>query len=202
MSDSLDIFTITHVNYVVMKQHTCMPVAKMQGMQACVFVTSHQHPTNRNAGDSSVGSVCMSVILVSDQQPSHYCHRASRQLYHYTCLIMWNRISIHVRNQDYRPAVMYVKASQDYQACYSTHFLKHCIETVGMFVTVSPDHLAYRIQAYISVKVASTFVVVELSQQVYPLYLHQTRSHVSYDCTQPMGLVSTIAPNHQAGMLQ
>ena len=67
-----DTLTITYANYVVMKQHTCMPVAKTQGMQACVFVTSHQHPTNRNAGYSSVH------VLVPDQQPSprpsHYFH--------------------------------------------------------------------------------------------------------------------------------
>ena len=37
-----DILTITHANYVVLKQHTCMPVAKTQDLQICVFVTSHQ----------------------------------------------------------------------------------------------------------------------------------------------------------------
>ena len=37
-----DILTSTHANYVVVKQHTCMPVAKKQDLQECVFVTSHQ----------------------------------------------------------------------------------------------------------------------------------------------------------------
>ena len=50
-------------------------------------------------------------------------------------------------------------------------FFKLCSETAGMFVP------------YISVRGASTFVAVELSQQVYLLHLPQTRSHVSYDCT-------------------
>ena len=122
-------------------------------------VTLHQHPTKRNAGYSNVGPVCMSVILVPDQQPSHYCHRVSRHLYHYACLTMWNRTSIHVRNQDSRPAVMSVPASRDYQACCSTDFLKLCCETAGMFVTVSSDHFAHRIQSGISIRVASTFVV-------------------------------------------
>ena len=95
-----DILTSTHANYVVVKQHTCMPVAEKQDLQECVFVTSHQqkcilqlHPTNRNAGYSCVGSVCKSVILVPDQQPSHYCHRVSRHLYHFH---VW--LSTHVWN--------------------------------------------------------------------------------------------------------
>ena len=103
-----DILTSTHANYVVLKQHTCMPVAETQDLQACVFVTSHQqqcmlqlHPTNRNAGYSCIESVCMSVILVLDQQPSHYCHRVSRHLYHFH---VW--FSTHVWNQDSRPAVI------------------------------------------------------------------------------------------------
>ena len=123
-----DILTITYANYVVMKQHTYMPVAKTQGMQACAFVTSHQHPTNRNAGYSIVGSVCMSVILVPDRHPSHYCHRISRHLFHYTCLIMWNRTSIRTCQKPRLQAfaiysiVMSITASRDYQACCSTHF--------------------------------------------------------------------------------
>ena len=113
-----DIFTITYAINVVMKQHTCMPIAKtqsMQSMQAFVSVTSHQYPNNMNAGYPSVGSVCMYFILVPDQQPrprpSHYCHRVSRHIYHYACLIMWNRTSIHIKHQDSRPAVMSVTAS-------------------------------------------------------------------------------------------
>ena len=145
-------------------------------------VTSHQHQTYRNAWYSRVGSVCMSVILVPDQQPSHYCCRVRRHLYHYTCLIMWNRTSIHVRNQDSRPAVMSVTASRDYQVCCSTHFSKLCCETAGMFVTVSAYHFAHRIQACISIRVASTFLVDELNQQVYLLHLLQTHSHISYAC--------------------
>ena len=39
---SHDILTSMHANYVVLKQHTCMPVAETQDLQACVFVTSHQ----------------------------------------------------------------------------------------------------------------------------------------------------------------
>ena len=52
---------------------------------------------------------------------------------------------------------MSITALRDYQACCSTHIIikNLCSETAGMFV------------ANISVKVASTFVVVELSQQVY-----------------------------------
>ena len=95
-------------------------------------------PTNRNAGYSFVGSVCMSVILVPDQQPSHYCHRVSRHLYHFH---VW--LSTHVWNQDSRPAVIYVTASRDYQACCSTHVFKLCSETAGMFVTVAPGYLAH-----------------------------------------------------------
>ena len=37
-----DILTSTHANYVVLKQHTYMPVADTQELQACMFVTSHQ----------------------------------------------------------------------------------------------------------------------------------------------------------------
>ena len=36
-----DILTSTHANCVVLKLHTCMPVAETQDLQACVFVTSH-----------------------------------------------------------------------------------------------------------------------------------------------------------------
>ena len=107
------------------------------------------HPTNRNAGYSCVGSVCMSVILVPDQQPSHYCHRIRRHLYNFH---VW--LSTHVWNQDSRPAVLYVTASRDHQACCSTHVFKLCSETAGMFVTVVPGHLAHRIQACISVRFA------------------------------------------------
>ena len=173
-----DILTSTHANYVVLKQHTCMSVAEKQDLQECVFVTSHKqycmlqlHPTNRNAGYSCVGSVCMSVILVPDQQHSHYCHRVSRHLYHFH---VW--LSTHVWNQDSRPAVIYVTASRDYQACCSTHVFKLCSETAGMFVTVAPRYLAHRIQACNSVRFANTFVVVELCQQVCWLHLPQTRS--------------------------
>ena len=140
------------------------------------------HPTNRNAGYSCFGSVCMSVILVPDQQPSHYCHRVSRHLYHFH---VW--LSTHVWNQDSRSAVIYVTASRDYQACCSTHVFKLCSETAGMFVTVAPGHWAHRIQACISVKFANTFVVVGLCQQVCLLHLPQTRSYVFYACTWPMG---------------
>ena len=140
------------------------------------------HPTNRNAGYSCIGSVCMSVILVPDQQPSHYCHRVSRHLYRFH---VW--LSTHVWNQDSRPAVIYVTASRDYQACFSTHVFKLCSETAGMFVTVAPGYLAHPIQACISVRFANTFVVVELCQQVCRLHLPQTRSYVFYACTRPMG---------------
>ena len=140
------------------------------------------HPTNRNAGYSCVRSVCMSVILVLDQQPSHYCQRVSRHLYHFH---VW--LSTHVWNQDSRPTVIYVTASRDYQACYSTHVFKLCSETAYMFVTVAPKYLAHRIQARISVRFANTFVVVELCQQVCRLHLPQTRSYVFYACTRPMG---------------
>ena len=112
-----DTLTIMHANYVVLKQQTCMPATETQDLWACVFVASHQqycmlqlHPTNRNAGYACIGSVCMSVILVQDQQPSHYCLRVSRHLYHYTCLIMWYRNSTNVLNQDSRPAVMSVNS--------------------------------------------------------------------------------------------
>ena len=184
-----DILTSTHANYVVLKQHTCMPVAEKQDLQECVFVTSRQqwcmlqlHPTNRNAGYSCIGSVCKSVILVPDQQPSHYCHRVSRHLYLFH---VW--LSTHVWNQDSRPAVIYVTASRNYQACCSTHVFKLCSETAGMFVTVAPGYLAHRMQACISVWFANTFVVVELCQQVSPLHLPQTHSYVFYACTRPMG---------------
>ena len=82
---------------------------------------------------------------------------------------------------------MSVTASQDYQTCFSTHVFTLCSETAGMFVTVAPDHLAHRMQACISVRVASTFVVVGLSQQVYLSHLPQTHSYVSYACTRPTG---------------
>ena len=140
------------------------------------------HLTNRNPGYSCVGSVCMSVILVPDQQPSHHCHRVSRHLY---LLHVW--LSTHVWNQDSSPAVIYVTASRDYQACCSTHVFKLRTETAGMFVTVAPRHLAHRIQASISVGFANTFVVVGLCQQVCLLHLPQTHSYVFYACTRPMG---------------
>ena len=59
---------------------------------------------------------------------------------------------------------MSVPASRDYQACCSTHVFTLCSETAGMFVRVAPGHLAHRMQACISVRVASTFVVVGLGQ--------------------------------------
>ena len=51
----------------------------------------------------------------------------------------------HVWNQDSRPAVIYVTASRDYQACCSTYVFKLCSETAGKFVTVAPGHLAHRL---------------------------------------------------------
>ena len=148
------------------------------------------HPTNRNAGYSCVGSVCMSVILVPDQQPGHYCHRVSRHLYHFH---VW--LSTHVWKQDSRPAVIYVTTSRDYQACCSTHVFKLCSETAGMFVTIASGHLAHQIQVFVTsntsickiVRFANTFVVVGLCQQVCLLHLPQTRSYVYYACTRPMG---------------
>ena len=139
---------------------------------AIMFVT--MAPTKRNAGYSCVGSVCMYAILVPNQQSSHYCHRVSRHIVHYACLIMWH-------NKDFRPA-------QDYQACYSTHVLKLCSETADMSVAIAPgDHFAHRIQLHSTsmhfCRVASTFVVVGLSQHVYLLHLAQTRSRFSYACT-------------------
>ena len=145
------------------------------------------HPTNTNAGYSCVGSVCMTFIL--DQQPSHYCHRVSRHLYHFH---VW--LSTHVWNQDSRPAVIYVTTSRDYQTCCSTHVFKLRTETAGMFVTVASGHLAHQVQACISVRFANTFVVVGLCQQVCLLHLPLTHSYVN-------GLLSTIAPDYQACML-
>ena len=82
-----------------------MPVTETQNLQACVcnigsakmYVT--RAPTNRNAGYSNIGSVCISVILVQDQQPNHYCHRVSKHLYHYACLIIWHRTSTHAETK-------------------------------------------------------------------------------------------------------
>ena len=37
-----DILTSTYAHYVVLKQHSCMPVAETQDLQAYVFVTSHK----------------------------------------------------------------------------------------------------------------------------------------------------------------
>ena len=145
------------------------------------------HPTNRNAEYSCVGSVCMSAILVPDQQPSHYCHRVSRHLYHFH---VW--LSTHVWNQDTRPAVIYVTASKDYQACCGTNVFKLCSETEGMFVTVAPGHLAHRIQACISVRFANTFVGVGLFQRICLLHLPQTRSYVFYACTRPMDCLAQL----------
>ena len=85
------------------------------------------------------------------------------------------------------PAVIYVTASRDYQACCSTDVFKLCFETTGMYVTVAPGHLAHQIQACISVRFANTFVVVGLCQQLCLLHLPQTRSYVFYACTRPMG---------------
>ena len=82
---------------------------------------------------------------------------------------------------------MSVIASRDYQTCCSTHVFKLCSEIAGMFGTVAPNHLAHRMQACISVRVASTFVVVGLSQQVCLLHLSQTRSYVYYACPRQMG---------------
>ena len=168
--------------------HVCLlPRRRIVGMCVCyitpaIMYVTKLHPTNRNAGYSCIGSVCMSVILVPDQQPSHYCHRVSRHLYHFH---VW--LSTYVWNQDSRPAVIYVTASGDYQACCITHVFKLCSETAGMFVTVAPGYLAHPIQACISVRFANTFVVVGLCQQVCLLHLPQTRSYVFYACTRPMG---------------
>ena len=142
------------------------------------------HPTNRNAGYSCVGSVCISVILVPDQQPSYYCHRVSRRrhLYHFH---VW--LSTHVWKQDSRPAIIYVTASWDYQTSCSTHVFKLLSETADMVVTVARGHLAHRIKACISVRFANTFVVVGLCHQVCLLHIPQTRSYVFYACTRPMG---------------
>ena len=106
----------------------------------------------------------------------------SRHLYHFH---IW--LSTHVWNLDSWPAVIYVTASPDYQACCSTHIFKLCSETAGMFVAVAPDYLAHQIQACISVRIAKTFVVVGLCQQVCLLHLPQTRSYIFYACTRPMG---------------
>ena len=82
-------------------------------------------------------------------------------------------------------------------------------------MTVEPGHLAHRIQACISVRFANTFVVVGLCQQVCLFHLSQTRSYVAAGmsvslvsdpqlcllCLYPTnGLLSTIAPDHQACM--
>ena len=80
--------------------YACFRDAGSAGMCVCYITPAILYvkiaQTNRNAWYSCVGSVCMSVILVPDQQPSHYCHRVSRHLCHYACLIMWNRPSTHV----------------------------------------------------------------------------------------------------------
>ena len=150
------------------------------------------HPTNRNTGYSCVGSVCMSVILVLDQQPSHYCHMVSRHLYHFH---VW--LSTHVWNQDSRPAVLYVTASRDYQACCSTHVFKLCSVTAGMFVTVAPSHLAHRIQACIQ-----THLKLWGCASRYVCYTCFRPTVVSSMLLPTNGLLSTIAPGHQACMLQ
>ena len=155
------------------------------------------HPTNRNAGYSCVGSVCMSVILVPDQQPSHYCQRVGRHLYHFH---IW--LSTHVWNQDSRPAVIYVTASRDHQACCSTHVLNLCSETAGIFVTVALGHLARLNTSMHFCKIckhicccgavsAGMSVTLAPDPQLCLLCLYLTK-----------GLLSTIAPDHQACMLQ
>ena len=161
------------------------------------------HPTNRNAGYSCVGSVCMSVILVPDQQPSHYCHRVSRHLYHFH---VW--LSTNVWNLDSRPAVIYVTASRDYQACCSTHVFKLCSETAGMFVTVAPGHLTHRIQVCISVRFANKFVVVGCASRfvcytclrpaAMTTMLVPDQWAVKHNCTGPSGMYVTVAPDQQS----
>ena len=71
------------------------------------------------------------------------------------------------------------------------HFFKKlCSGTAGMFVT------------YISVSRASTFVVVELSQQVLSVTLASDPQSCLLWLYLTNGLVSTIAPDHHTCMLQ
>ena len=69
-------------------------------------------------------------------------------------------------------------------------------------MTVAPGHLAHRIQACISVRFTNTFVVVGLCQQECLLH-YASDPQLCLLCLYPTnGLLRTIAPDHQACMLQ
>ena len=112
------------------------------------------HPTYRNAGYCCTGSVgmsvqvtsgqwpmCMSVLLSPDQQPRHHCHRVSRHIQHYACLIMWHWTSICLK-----PSSYVCNSFMRLAGMLQYHCFKHCFEPTGMSVAIAPNHLAHRLQ--------------------------------------------------------
>ena len=139
----------------------------------------------------------MSVLLSPDQLTPHHCYKVSRHIYHL-------KPSSYVCNSFTRLAGML-----QYR-CF-----KLCFEPTGMLVAVAQDHLARPLQlnstsmhvCYICIYQLICLNQLQLTykhicscvanQQVYMLHLPQTCS--SYPTNR---LVSTIAPDHHACILQ
>ena len=146
----------------------------------------------------------MSVILVPDQQHSHYCYRVSGHLYHFHVLIC-----THVWNQDSRPAVIYVTASRDYQACCSTHFFKLFLKQQACLWQLHQAiwHIEYKhafckickhicscgaVSAGLSVTLASDPQLC-LNSMLVP-----DQWAVKHNCTRPSGMYVTVSPDQLA----
>ena len=200
-----DTLTIKHVNCMVLKpkRRTCRHVCLLHRISNNVTIT----PTNRNVGCSYVGSVCMYIKLLPDQLPSHYCHRVSRHLYHYACLVMRHRTSTHVWNQDSSPALISVQLHETIRPVAVHMSLNFALKQQACLWQFHPTtwHNCTR-PACISVRAASTFVVVgPSSQQVYLLHLLHGMSPMlvpnqqagKQNCTRPSGMYVTVAPDQQ-----
>ena len=152
------------------------------------------HPTNRNAGyccavcSSYTRQLCMSVLLSPDQQLRPHCHRVSRHIYHYVCLIIMAldqhtclKLSSYVCNSFTRLAGM-----------LQYPYFKHCFEPTGMVVAVAvaPDHLSRRL------RLNSTSMHVCLSCIYQQICLNKLQLTISCVAA-PTGIYITLASDSQ-----
>ena len=111
-SSYLTSLTSRVINNVALNQYTCRLRRLWPSSHACyLHRTSNNVCYNCTQLTGMLGTValdqracpfklhlpvCMSVLLSPDQQPRHHCHRVSRPIYHYACLIVWHLTSTHV----------------------------------------------------------------------------------------------------------
>ena len=132
----------------------------------------------------------MSVPLSPDQQYRHHCHRVSRHIYQ---LRMFDYVVLY-QHTCLKPRSYVCNSFTRLAGMLQYPCFKRCFEPTGMFVAVSPHHLARRLQ------LNSTSMHVCYSciyQQICLNQLQLTNKHICSCVAEPTGIYVTLASDPQ-----